>query len=516
MMGNDANESYNRNSNVNRVCFKVLDGSIKTDALREMFSNLVKVDEDTYECDYDSALGGMDAVGTIKITSWDAPSLSGGDEPILTDDGDIMIARVDGGQVKLLEPGLVECLRCGCVQKINGSVNHHVCVQESCSRKGPFRRVTPPIFKVPWKLPGVPSPSDPATLFQEIVEFIKEHVVLPDGRLYPILGYWIMGTWVADSFPSLPYIFCLGPRESGKTRVLEVLEELSYRAVRSSTITPAALYRIIEEFGTTVLIDEAETQLDMRFEGGRTLYGILNAGYKKGDSAIRCGGADKDKIEIYRPFGFKALSSTRSFLPTLESRCIIINMEQNKPTRHIIDGAWSKDLRSQLLWFRCNCSSKIDIVNETLPTGRLTEMFIPLFSIQKLVDEGEKKTKMLIEYGKEIYEQRKEEERAGLEAAVVEIILNIAEHMPSQTAFDDGHTTRKITLKEIVDSFNSTYGDEFVTGSVTGLTCQRLGYILKELGIRPLKANDGRYIDFDDYKERFERLKLRYGLDGVK
>lgn len=504
----------------NRVRFQVLDRSIKTDALKKTFTNLVKIDENLYECDDDSALGGMDAVGTIKITSWDCASvLSGDDEWVLTDEGKIMIARINGNQVKLLEPGLYKCMRCEHVQKVTDNIKYHVCKQESCSRKGPFKRLTPPIMKIPWKLPGAPVPSDPVSLFQDVVEFTKEHVVLPDERLYSILGYWIMATWVANSFPSVPYLFCLGPKESGKTRVLEVLDELSYRGIRSSTITPAALYRVMEEFKTTLLIDEAETQLNMKFEGGHTLYGILNAGYKKGDSAIRCGGADKNTIEIYRPFGFKAISSTRSFLPTLESRCIVINMEQKKPRNLLVDSVWARNIRSQLLWFRYNYLGKIDIVQEVLPTGRLTEMFIPLFSMQHLVNHGSKEREIVVRYGREIYEQRKEEEKAEMNGAIIEVIISIAEHMPSQVVIGDGeieYTTKKITLKEIVDSFNSTYGDEFATASATALTCQKIGYILKGLGIRPLKARTGRYIDFDGYKERIENLKLRYGLDGVK
>jgi len=332
-----------------RVRFQLLDKSLKINTLKKTLPNLIKIDDTQYECDDVPALGGLDAIGSIKVTSWErSTSLSGNDEQVITDDGKVMIARVNGGSIKLLEPGLYECMRCGHIQKIPGNVKYHIC---KCERKGPFKEITPREVKTPWKMPGEPKPTEPMALFEAVVKFIREYVTLPDERLYALLGYWIMGSWVANSFPSVPYLFFLGPRESGKTRALEVLQYLSYRAIRSSTITPAALYRTIEKFGTTLLIDEAEMQLNLQYEQGRTLYGILNAGYKKGDTAIRCVG-DDNQIEIHCPYGFKALSSTKSFIPTLESRCILINMEQHKPKRHLIDEVEAQNLRGELLW-RC-------------------------------------------------------------------------------------------------------------------------------------------------------------------
>src|SRR5205085_42574 len=56
-----------------------------------------------------------------------------------------------------------------------------------------------------------------------------------------------------------------------------VLHELAYNAVSASNISPAALFRVIEQVRPTLLIDEADTFLP----GNDQLRGILNAGYKK-------------------------------------------------------------------------------------------------------------------------------------------------------------------------------------------------------------------------------------------
>ena len=82
---------------------------------------------------------------------------------------------------------------------------------------------------------------------------------------------------------SATYIGVVSPeKRCGKTTLLELLALLSNRSLTASNISPSALFRVIEQTKPTLLIDEADTFLQGRDE----MAGILNAGYRKGNSYV--------------------------------------------------------------------------------------------------------------------------------------------------------------------------------------------------------------------------------------
>jgi len=404
------------------------------------------------------------------------------------DSDDIKIVqKVPGEDANVLEPGLWECMRCE--HRFRSEKAPRICANPDCARRGPFKVIVPPVPKrIPWHLPGAPAACDHTDLLRQIANFIEEHVELPDGRLYEVLASWVMATWIWETVSdTCPYLFFLGPKESGKTRALEVLNAVSYRAIRSGSFSPAAMVRRMDHDHCTVLLDEVERQLNVKTEAGSILYAILNTGYKKGDYYERCVGDSQEPVG-FETYGFKALAATRGFLPTLESRCIVVSMERaEKRMPNKIDAERARELRSMLLHFRLEELEKISPIEwggdvGVRISGRLIEMFTPLVTIAHFFHDT---ISPWVELLKDVQASRVREEQESFEFDVVSAIAG---------AVDDA-----VYLNDI-----STH--------VTDSSPQRIGYCLKKLGIVKRKDRSGRYVSKSENSTRLQKLQKRYQI----
>jgi hypothetical protein len=79
--------------------------------------------------------------------------------------------------------------------------------------------------EVPWIPQGVPQEyGSIEDLYCEVRGYGYDHVDFIEDPLYDVVTCWILLTYRFNDFDVCPYLFLLGPRESGKTRALEVLE----------------------------------------------------------------------------------------------------------------------------------------------------------------------------------------------------------------------------------------------------------------------------------------------------
>jgi hypothetical protein len=101
-------------------------------------------------------------------------------------------------------------------------------------------------------------PATPPTLLLGTVEgFIRRFSVLPNTAYLPV-AIWTIATHTANSFDCFPYLALFSPaKRCGKTRLLEVLEQLVSSPWRGTAPSPAALYRMLAQ-GPTLLLDEIE------------------------------------------------------------------------------------------------------------------------------------------------------------------------------------------------------------------------------------------------------------------
>jgi hypothetical protein len=78
-----------------------------------------------------------------------------------------------------------------------------------------------------------PEPSgykDELTLFNDLLDYYRRYLDLKDERYYFVITAFTIASQRLEDFRAVPYLFFLGPSESGKTTALETLRETCFRA----------------------------------------------------------------------------------------------------------------------------------------------------------------------------------------------------------------------------------------------------------------------------------------------
>jgi hypothetical protein len=176
---------------------------------------------------------------------------------------------------------------------------------------------------------------DGGALVRDLEACFVRYVVLPLKTALP-LALWTIATHLFESFDAFAYLAVSSPvPQCGKTRLLEILELVVLNPRRASNISEAALFRVIEKFKPTLMLDEAET-LKGKSERAEYLRQILNAGNRQGAVATRCigQGASLD-VKDFSVFCPKVVCGIGSFPPTIADRAISIPMQRRKKSDSI-------------------------------------------------------------------------------------------------------------------------------------------------------------------------------------
>jgi hypothetical protein len=128
-------------------------------------------------------------------------------------------------------------------------------------------------------------------------------------------------------FPAFPYLTLNGPKNSGKSTVMRVLQPLAFNMITTSDPTGPSMFRLIHQTSCTVGIDEAERYHNPKDPGMQQIRQLLNSGYKQGMPAIRLIGEDMkpQAFDVYSP---KILAAIAGLEDILASRCIAIPMRR--------------------------------------------------------------------------------------------------------------------------------------------------------------------------------------------
>lgn len=171
----------------------------------------------------------------------------------------------------------------------------------------------------PW-----PDEVDGAALLEELSACITRYVVLPTGADVAV-ALWIVHTCLIDEVFISPILGIASPvKRCGKSTLLMLSQALCHRSALASNISPAALFRTIEKYKPTLLIDEAETFLTHNAD----LRGILNAGHSKKTAKVHRTVGDHHEPRSFSTFCPKAIALIGQLPGTLEDRAIVIPMRR--------------------------------------------------------------------------------------------------------------------------------------------------------------------------------------------
>lgn len=170
-------------------------------------------------------------------------------------------------------------------------------------------------------------------ILDEVVRYERRFLAALSAGHYDVLALWVAHTHAIRAADTTPYLHVSSAElESGKTRLLEVIEPIVCRPAPLLDPSAASLYRGIHSgLIVTLLIDEVDNFLP----GGKadsdtkkTILGILNGGYRRGLRVPRVtNGRD---LEWFSVFGPKALTGLGELPRTLASRSIRFRMRRRR------------------------------------------------------------------------------------------------------------------------------------------------------------------------------------------
>lgn len=348
----------------------------------------------------------------------------------------------------------------------------------------------PHLNEIPWHMPTKRINTDPRNIEDEIENYLKKHIVFSNDMYYKILTGWIMATWFKERWNYYPYLYFLGPRGSGKTRALELLQRTGRRARLVSSLTGPTLFRTIHHYDMTYLIDEARILKDPNREEVRD---VILSGWQKDAMVPRLVG-DYNTPKFFKCGGFKAFGSTITpFSPQLDDRCIVINMSKATPEKKRIDKETGQKIRNMLLEQRVNRKpvqnnlwdlNKAEVNSED---PRIEDLLIPIKTVLQK-EENRKAVDKLVET---IEERREEEKMTEEDADLAERLIEI---------YNEGHD--KVHYSSMVkDDENPNK-----MGS-------KIGWFVKRHGLSKNRDSKGTFVDCSKSIDALKRLADRYNLE---
>jgi putative DNA primase/helicase len=231
----------------------------------------------------------------------------------------------------------------------------------------------------PW-----PDSVDGAELLDGIAAAIRSHVVLAE-HARDTAALWVVHAYLTDCFLVSPRLCVRSPTKGcGKTLLLDVLERLVLRSLKTANVTSSAIFRVVESYRPTLLVDEADTFVRDNDE----LRGVLNSGHRKGGTVLRTVGDDHEP-RSFATYSACAIALIGALPETLHDRSVVVDLKRRLPSEKVEpfrpDRADHLDIlaRKAARWAADN-AERIAAADPAMPAGivnRAADNWRPLLAI---------------------------------------------------------------------------------------------------------------------------------------
>jgi putative DNA primase/helicase len=178
-----------------------------------------------------------------------------------------------------------------------------------------------------------------SALVDDMKRAIRSHVILSDDQALAV-SLWIIHTHAVEVAEHSPRLQIKSPtKRCGKSTLLGVIAPMVSKPLKFENITPSSVFRLIEKYQPTLMIDEADSFL--KRDDGRDyaeMSGLLNAGHARGGMVIRTVGEDFEPraFKVFGPVAFAWLVKRGMHVSeTLEDRSITIELRRRLPEEKI-------------------------------------------------------------------------------------------------------------------------------------------------------------------------------------
>jgi Protein of unknown function (DUF3631) len=344
---------------------------------------------------------------------------------------------------------------------------------------------------------------DVGALLGLVEAFVRRHVILNEHQAAAIV-LWVFHCWAVAAARTTPYIHVTSPEpESGKSRLIETVEPILPTPLRTSSMTPAVLFRAIQQLTPTLLFDEIDNTFRDKNEKTELL-GLLNDGYRRGGYALRMGGPNRDRLDKFPTFSPKLLAGLDELPRALATRVIRVELTRKRPDEHVAD-FYPDEVAAETFELRGMLETWTNVSVETLGAmrpakvpglrDRLQDCWSPLFAIADRAG-GE-------------WPERARTAALHLSAAGQEPTESLRVRLLSDIRDrfgEDGRLWTKDLIAQLIDDAEAPWGD--LRGKP--LSDRSLGRFLKPFHIRskPIRIGDEVARGFE--RTQFEDAWTRY------
>jgi len=408
-------------------------------------------------------------------------------------------------------------------------------VEDIMGRAGVSFRRLPEVKPEPrWHAPfvkdfvrGDSSNPDEDNVYDLCLNAFRSYIDYEEPGAAMLMALYTIQTYLMPIFDTTAYILITGPKRSGKSKNFDVAEQLVFNPVRAVNMSVSSIFRIIEDWQATLLIDESDLDLPEKAAGIRT---ILLSGYKRGLFVLRTEKTTKDRhfVERYDVFGPKMIVAPQGVAETMREqmlldRCIPITMQRTtdelltKRSVRPSDPFWA-DIRHHLYCFALKhwrevADNLLEMPDKLPLMSREYEKWSPLFAVAEyfgLFDE-------LFSFCREkVSEVFLEEESESSEVKLLRFLIHLfrsaeagGEALVKESVMD-GLEGYYVSSSELVMRLEQHYGKE------SWINPRSIGRILTSvfaLNRKPLKiVRSGKPYYFLE-KRKLERLAEKYGIN---
>ena len=171
----------------------------------------------------------------------------------------------------------------------------------------------------PW-----PDSVNGADLLSEVAATVRRFIICQPETAHAV-ALWAAMTWFMDVVQVAPLAVITAPeKRCGKSQLLFLLGRLVYRPLTASNISTAALFRTIDAWRPTMLVDEADSFM----KENEDMRGLLNSGHTRdGAYIIRVVGDDHEP-KRFNTWGAKALAGIGRIADTLMDRAVVLELRR--------------------------------------------------------------------------------------------------------------------------------------------------------------------------------------------
>lgn len=347
-------------------------------------------------------------------------------------------------------------------------------------------------------------------MLNEISDLIRRYVIC-DASVVDAATLWIIFTWLIDTVDVAPMALITSPdKRCGKTQMLNLFEHLCRHPLSASSITTSALYRCIEKWKPTLLIDEADTFL----KSNDQLRGVLNSGHtrEKAFVIVNVRTGDDFEPQQFNTWGAKAIASigVGGISDTLIDRSIALklrrklNSETVERLRHQNTDDFKLIKRKIMRWVNDNHDQIKSSRPEPLQSlnDRAQDNWEPLFAIAAVVGGD---WLMRAQLAAEASSKSMEKE---VESTSIDLLIDI------KNIFENNGIEKYIWTKDLIKMLSEN--DDMPWGSWNksgAMKPHQLAKMLREFDIKSINIRGGgvqtakvqKGYEYESFKDAFAR-----------